>query len=280
MPARRIVSCPSEYDKLKKVIVVPPTFMEIREIINEIQVNYATENIDKDIAKEQHDGFIQTLKGEGIEVIELDPDERLNEQVFTRDIGFTIDETLFIANMEKDLRKPETMLFKQWLNEQKIPYSELDASSIEGGDVIVDGKTVWIGISDRTGKEAAEELQKKLTDYEIHAVPIREDILHLDCTLNIIHPGTALIYPAGIEKKALQLLQERYQFIEITDEEQFQLGTNVLSIGNRKIISLPENKRINQVLKNAGFHVLEVAFSEIIKSGGSFRCCTLPLLRG
>lgn len=280
MSAHLKISCPSEYDALKRVIVVSPTFMEIREIINEIQVTYAAENIDKTIAKTQHDGFIDTLRNEGIDVIQLEPHEQLNEQVFTRDIGFVIADTLFIANMDKAVRKPETALFKEWLTEEGITYVELDAYPIEGGDVIVDGKTIWIGISDRTGQEAIHELQEKLPDYEVHAIPIRDDILHLDCTFNLVDSSTALVYPDGIEKKALQQLKERYQFIEITDEEQFQLGTNVLSIGNKKIVSLPENSRINQALEKAGFSILEVAFSEIIKSGGSFRCCTLPLVRG
>jgi N-dimethylarginine dimethylaminohydrolase len=54
----------------------------------------------------------------------------------------------------------------------------------------------------------------------------------------------------------------------------------VLCIGNKKILSLPINKQVNQNLRNRGFEVIEVDISEIIKSGGSFRCCTLPILRG
>ncbi|MER2113457.1 MAG: arginine deiminase family protein, partial [Solibacillus isronensis] len=62
-------------------------------------------------------------------------------------------------------------------------------------------------------------------------------------------------------------------------EEQFQLGTNVLSIGNKRILSLPVNINVNKQLRDRGFQVIEVDITEIIKSGGSFRCCTLPILR-
>jgi N-dimethylarginine dimethylaminohydrolase len=57
------------------------------------------------------------------------------------------------------------------------------------------------------------------------------------------------------------------------------MGTNVLSIGDRKIISLPVNKNVNKQLRDRGYEVIEVDITEIIKSGGSFRCCTLPILR-
>jgi N-dimethylarginine dimethylaminohydrolase len=57
------------------------------------------------------------------------------------------------------------------------------------------------------------------------------------------------------------------------------MGTNVLSIGNKKIISLPVNQDVNSQMRNRGYEVLEVDITEIIKSGGSFRCCTMPILR-
>jgi len=70
-----------------------------------------------------------------------------------------------------------------------------------------------------------------------------------------------------------------YDLIDVTEEEQFTLGTNVLSIGQKQIISMPTNQQVNSALRTRGYHVIEVAFDEIIKSGGSFRCCTLPVLR-
>ena len=57
------------------------------------------------------------------------------------------------------------------------------------------------------------------------------------------------------------------------------MGTNVLSIGENRVFSLPTNHGVNEQLRQHGYQVLEVDFSEIIKSGGSFRCCSMPLLR-
>jgi N-dimethylarginine dimethylaminohydrolase len=57
------------------------------------------------------------------------------------------------------------------------------------------------------------------------------------------------------------------------------MGVNVLSLGNKKIISLPQNAEVNHQLSKRGYDVIKIDFSEIIKSGGSFRCCTLPIKR-
>ena len=75
------------------------------------------------------------------------------------------------------------------------------------------------------------------------------------------------------------MLTATYKLIEVSEEEQFTMGTNVLSIGDKKVFSLPQNKQVNAQIRAHGFEVIEVDFSEIIKSGGSFRCCSMPVDR-
>ena len=276
------ISCDNEYDTLKQVIVVPPAFMRIEEAINETQEHYLEEDgeaMDASIAQQQHREWIQTLTSRGIEVISLEAKQALPEQVFTRDIGFTIGNKLFISNLKEETRQSEEQVLINWLKQLQIPYHRLSNGTIEGGDVIVDGKTIWVGLSSRTSKEAVVLLAQQLPDYDIYPIPLRDDILHLDCVFNLISANTALIHPPAIDPTACQRLQETYTCIEVTDDEQFHMGPNVLSIGNQTIISLPENERLNTALRAHQYEVIEVPFSEIIKSGGSYRCCTLPLWR-
>lgn len=273
------IYCTNEYQSLNKVIVVPPVHMKITTIINETQSHYANENINIEIAMEQHQFFIKTLKDNGVDVIQLPASPSLNEQVFTRDIGFTIQDQLFVSNMDRDIRKQETAILKEWLEMQQINYTSIADTNIEGGDVIIDNNKVWVGISQRTEQKAVDYLNECFPNLHITAIPLRKDILHLDCVFNILEGDTALIYRDGMDDNLYQLLKKTYTLIEVNEEEQFKMAPNVLSIGDRKIISLPENKRLNDKLKGLGYQILEVPFSEIIKSGGSFRCCTLPIQR-
>ncbi|MCJ8006477.1 dimethylarginine dimethylaminohydrolase family protein [Lederbergia wuyishanensis] len=273
------VFCDTEYETLHKVILCQPKHMEIKEVINETQKQYKEENIDSDLATTQHREFIRSLEQQGVDVILIPPSKKYPEQVFTRDIGFTIGNTLFVAEMASDIRLGEEEILKNILMGKGIQVQDLTTGIIEGGDVIIDKNTVYIGISSRTNSKAVEQLKKHLTDYEIVPIPFKEKYLHLDCVFNILSPDEALYFPEALEQKTIEFLKTRFRLIEVSKDEQFTLGTNVLSIGKKRVFSLPINKDVNRKLKENGFEVIEVDISEIIKSGGSFRCCTLPILR-
>ncbi|RSK52949.1 dimethylarginine dimethylaminohydrolase family protein [Bacillus canaveralius] len=280
MPSQQHKSiCNSEYDKLHTVILCEPQHMTIREVINETQKHFKNEGIHIELALEQHRDFLIKLEEHGVNVVLLPALRKFPEQVFTRDIGFTIGQTVFVAEMAHDVRKGEEDVLREWLEQEEIPYYHLLGDEIEGGDVVIDRNTVYIGVSNRTNLAAIEHLQSLLTSYEVIAIPFTETYLHLDCVFNIISTEEAIIYPGVIEKEKEELLRSRYDLIEITEEEQFTLGTNVFSIGDKKIFSLPVNKHVNSELRKRGYDVIEVDISEIIKSGGSFRCCTMPLIR-
>ncbi len=274
------LSCPNEFSPLKEVILCEPTYMKIQDIINETQRRYHKENIDVDRAVEQHNKFHEILRENNITTHLLSPKNTFPEQVFTRDIGFTVGRTLFISDMKMPVRQGEEIELRNWLSARGMSYIDLVEDETEGGDVLVHGNTVYIGLSDRTTFEAVERIQSYLPDYNVIPLPIHEDILHLDCIFNIISDNEALIYPEGLRGDDITRLSSQFDLIDVCREEQFTMGVNVLSIGNKKVISLPINKGVNKELRDRGFEVIEVEFDEIIKSGGSFRCCTLPLLRG
>ncbi|MBB5172346.1 dimethylarginine dimethylaminohydrolase family protein [Texcoconibacillus texcoconensis] len=271
--------CATEYDKLRQVVLCTPTNMEIREAINVTQEKYEAEGIDINKAVQQHDYFVQVLKEHGVDVVLLTPLRTYPEQVFTRDIGFTLGYTVFVSDMAHGIRQGEENMFRTWLEGDLLSYFNIAGDQIEGGDVLIDKQTVYIGISSRTSESAINLLKRLLPQYEIVAVPFDEKYLHLDCVFNILSPDDALIYPGVIEPETEKWLRSRYNCIEVTEDEQFSLGPNVFSIGEGKVFSLPGNQQVNTELRNRGFEVIEVDISEIIKSGGSFRCCTLPILR-
>lgn len=271
--------CQSEYDKLQRVIVCEPTYMEIQDVINDVQKQYIDENIDKEIAKSQHKKFINKLEENEVEVIRLPASEQFPEQVFTRDIGFTLGDEVFVAEMASDIREGEEDTLERWLRSSNTLFQKLRANKIEGGDVIIDRGTVFVGISSRTSIDAVRELDAKLPDHEIIPVPFNEKYLHLDCVFNILSPNVGLIFPQALDDDTVAMLSEKYTLIEVSEAEQFTMGTNVLSIGHEKVFSLPQNKEVNKQMSARGFNVIEVDFSEIIKSGGSFRCCSMPVER-
>ncbi|MGH2319090.1 dimethylarginine dimethylaminohydrolase family protein [Planococcus sp. SE5232] len=271
--------CQSEYDPLRRVLLCPPRYMEIKDVINDVQKRYKDENINVDKALHQHNEFVQALIEQGVQTDLIEPSENYPEQVFTRDIGFTIGDTVFISEMASEIRQGEEQELQKWMEAHDVNVKELAGHRIEGGDVIIDRDTVFVGVSSRTSKKAIRDLQLELPDFEVIPVSFNEKYLHLDCVFNILSPTEALIFPEALDMETVKMLAERYTLIRVNEKEQFALGTNVLSIGDRKVFSQPQNRQVNKQLTSRGFHVIEVDYSEIIKSGGAFRCCTMPLIR-
>ncbi len=275
----RSINCQSEYGTLQKVVVCEPQYMEIKEVINDIQKKYKDENINQSLALSQHQNFVHTLETAGIEVVNLPPNKDYPEQVFTRDIGFSLGNRLFISKMANPIRQGEESVLEKWVESNQASYQKLTNHPIEGGDVLVDGQQVYIGLSSRTRMESIQSLQKVLPMYDIIPIPFNPKYLHLDCVFNILSPSDALIFPTALDPNIVDMLSKRYNLIEVSEHEQFSMGTNVLSIGKNRVLSLPVNVDVNHQMRQHGYDVIEVDFSEIIKSGGSFRCCSMPIYR-
>lgn len=271
----------NEYGTLKEVLMCLPEKMKIQKPLNEAQKKYKKENINQDKALRQHEMLRNTLEANGVNVrlLPVSQDKDLPEQVFTRDLGFTSDKGIFLGKMNEKIRKPEINLVKNWLSEENWSYEELQNGSLECGDLLIDGNIVFIGKSNRTTEAAIKEIETLFFDKKIVVFPIGDKYLHLDCVFNIISPGMAILHPDAFSKEDVRRISMHYRTLRVDDKEQFHLATNILSIGNDTVISLPENKRVNKHLKQWGMEVIEVDLSEIIKSGGAFRCVTFPLIK-
>ena len=156
-----ITQCDTEYDTLLRVILCQPKFMAIDEVINDVQKKYEDENINVELAMKQHEEFEKKLIEHGVEVIKLPSSEQFPEQVFTRDIGFTVGDDIFVAEMASDIRKGEEEALEEWLDDEEIPF-QTTTNRVEGGDVIVDRGVLYVGISSRTSEEAVRKLKHDL----------------------------------------------------------------------------------------------------------------------
>lgn len=280
----------SETAPLRSVIVgYPDNFLDVEpEIINETQRKFydGPDAPTKAAVTEQLNGFIAVLRDHGVTVHQPRPLPYIPDQMMTRDIGVVIGDTLAVTTMAAHSRKHEwrgyAYLFEHFMPDTKVIFGPEDLV-LEGGDVIVDKGKVFVGIGQRTTLAGAAWLMQLVPEYEIVPINLRglhqgEDVLHLDCSFLPVGEHSALIYPDGMREVPASL-RETYDLIEVTREEQQRLGTNVLSLDPSTVVSQPTSTRINDEMRARGIDVIEVPYSEPPKTGGSFRCCTLPLHR-
>lgn len=277
----------TEYEPLQHVIMGHGDNFVKHPPINVVQAHYyRVDPPDPQLMHIQFEAFVETLTKLGVTVHRtthlIPPEATL--QVFTRDVGMVIGERLVLANIKPDVRRIEMGTFDKVVDEMAIPnVVSVGDGVVEGGDVMLDGNTVYIGISQRTDESGVAWLKKEfstLSERELFPIKLQDPFLHLDVVFNIVAPGIALIYPPAIDDASLAVLRQRYRLIEVTESEQFQLGVNAVAIDASRLIMDRAHTRIAGELAAAGLDPIGLDYSELRKLGGSFRCCTCPLVRG
>jgi N-dimethylarginine dimethylaminohydrolase len=218
---------------------------------------------------------------------------RNQTQLFTRDLGFVIGDTFFVANLLEE-RKKELEGIAYLLGQfdpQKIVYlNKYDDVQIEGGDVVLRNNTLFVGLSARTNHNGflfLEEYFAGKKDVRQLELVVDEDdhtghSLHLDCAFQPVGTDHAIVYEDGIKN-----LQELYDGLGIPAERIFKTGKwqfvrmfpNVLSLSENRVIIEKEFVELKYWLEDNGFTVEEACFKQVSKLSGLIRCCTLPLIR-
>lgn len=274
-----------EYSKLKSVVVSSAAYFDPTNLaINNETIRHYAENggvPTKEAILEEQKYFWDFLKKLGIELLIAEQVEGAKGQMFTRDLAFVIGDKFFISSMKKENRR---LAINGWNN----IINQIDQDKIikvpsniylEGGDIIVDKKTIYVGISERTTMDAIEFLKNTLgEEYSIIPLKLKPKFLHLDVVFTIINPNLALIYNDGLEEESYELLY-KYTKIEVNEQEQFELATNVFVINPQTVIINSEHKRIETELKKYNLNVIPIDLTETAKDGGAFRCTTCPIER-
>ncbi len=210
-------------------------------------------------------------------------------QIFTRDIAFVIGDRLVKANMKKQNRRAEYAAINHLIEQldRKQVLCPPDEAFIEGGDVILYDKTIFVGLSDRTNLAGADFLREAFPDKEI--IPLvttvtnepHTNILHLDCAFQPIGSGQAIFYPQGFSRQpdAIYDLFGERNLIRVSGQEMYEMFPNILSLSPDTLISERNFTRLNTELRRRGLTVIEVPYANVAKLGGLLRCSTLPLRR-
>jgi N-dimethylarginine dimethylaminohydrolase len=222
-------------------------------------------------------------------------------QIFTRDIGFVIDNVFIKANILPD--REEELEAIRYVLDQISPENVIrppEEVHIEGGDVMLYGDHIFVGtyrgadyadyIIARPHGEAVEWLKITFPHKTVVSFDLRKDnldpynnALHLDCCFQPVGNGLCILHKNGF------LQEEEYQYLvdffgkencfEITQEEMYHMNSNIFSIAPDVVISEKNFTRLNTWLRSHNITVEEVPYAEISKQEGLLRCSTLPLIR-
>ena len=222
-------------------------------------------------------------------------------QIFSRDIGFVIDDFFIVANILPE-RSKEISAIDNVINliSEKRIINLPQECHVEGGDIILHNDYVFIGTYNgddytsfktaRTNYEAINFLKERFPEKKIISFDlIKSDIdptknaLHLDCCLQPVGNNKLVACPEAFFKRdQYEWLINHFgkeNILEISLNEMSEMHCNFFSIDTNIVVSEKSFIKLNNWLRSFDIIVEEINYKEISKQGGLLRCSTLPLIR-
>ena len=227
--------------------------------------------IDIDLARRQHEDYEQALIRLGCRIERLTEEPALADSVFVEDTAIVLDELAVITRPGAQSRRAEITSIAAALGKHRRLERIQAPGTLDGGDVLRVGRTVYVGLSTRSNAAAIGQLGALLArhGYRVQGVPLG-GCLHLKSAVTQVGPQLLLINPAYVEPARFADMQ----FVQVDPGE--PLAANALPIGDG-IIYPASNPRTAQRLRQRGLAVHTVDVSELEKAEGAVTCCSLIL---
>jgi len=224
-----------------------------------------------DVAKacEQHAAYCEMLKKLGTDVITLDQNRALPDSVFVEDTALVLDKTAVLLPLGANSRKAESNLIEKNLAKFRTIVRIKPPARIDGGDILIIGKTLFVGNSTRTNKKGIRALHKIVTPLGFEIVKVKVgNCLHLKTACTALDEKTVLINPEWVDAVAFK----KFKQIEVPIDEPF--AANVMRVG--KTICIHSGfKRTQGLIEQHGCKTKSIDISEFLKAEAGLTCMSL-----
>jgi dimethylargininase len=225
--------------------------------------------IDLLIARQQHRHYQETLRSLGCRVVELPADDSLPDCVFVEDTALVLPEVGVILHPGAASRRPETVAVTVALAPYRKLLSITAPGTLEGGDILVLGKIIYVGLSSRSNPAGIAQLAAHLQPYGYQVVGVElNDCLHLKSAITQVSPEALLVNRLWVDVESFQ----GWRLIDIHPAEPF--GANALRLSGQVIYPSAYVETASRLEFN-GLIVLPVDVSELAKAEGGVTCCSL-----
>ncbi len=225
--------------------------------------------IDVGVASAQHQQYEDALRALGCAVRHVPAAHDLPDSVFVEDVALVLDEVAVITRPGAASRRLERDAVAAVLSEYRLLHAIAAPGTLDGGDVLRIGRTLYVGLSTRTNEEGARQLAR-------HVVPLGYSVecvqtagcLHLKSAVTTVDSDRVVCNPAWIDTR----LFRHVDAIHVDPSEPF--AANVLLLGHT-IVCAASHERTAAELRARGYSVCAVDVSELAKAEAGVTCCSL-----
>ena len=214
----------------------------------------------------QHQRYISALEEVGVKVVVLPAIHEYPDGPFVEDTTVIFDRIALACPNKTKSRRGEGASIHKEIKKYRPIKTLPHFVTLDGGDVLITGKKIFVGISSRTNLEAVNALAK-FTKRPVIPIKILRG-LHLKTSVSYLGNDVLVIDPSSVETNPLQ----EFKWIE-TDGSN-RCAANCLAIENTVLISKESNKIADRIHQE-GFKTIELDISEFEKADGGVTCLSI-----
>ena len=220
-------------------------------------------------AHAEHACYEEALRSLGATVVPAPPEPSLPDAVFVEDTALVLDEVAVITRPGASSRRPEIESITTLLQEYRPLLRILAPGTLDGGDVLRVGRTVFVGLSSRTNAAAVSQLERLLGIWDYAVVPVEVNgCLHLKSAVTQVAEGTLLINPRWVQPERFGQMD----MIAVAPAEPD--AANALWIGDSVIFPAHFPETAERLARDR-LRVVPVPSTEFAKAEGGVTCCSL-----
>ncbi|OBH54772.1 N-dimethylarginine dimethylaminohydrolase [Mycobacterium colombiense] len=260
---------------VRRYAMTPPAFFAVEYAINPWMD--ITTPVDVGLAQAQWESLRETYVRLGHHVDVIEPVPGLPDMVYAANGGFVAHDVAIVARFRFVERAGESRAYARWMS--SLSYRPVHTRHVnEGqGDLLKVGDIVLAGWGFRTDRRAHAEISAALRAPVISLELVDPRFYHLDTALAVLDDHTIAFYPPAFSADAQEQLGALFPDAIIADtSDAYVLGLNVVSDGLHVVLPSAATGFAAQ-LRRAGFEPIGVDLSELLKGGGSVKCCTLEV---
>lgn len=261
--------------RVRHYAMTPPTFFAVEYAINPWMDTSVA--VDTHVALRQWETLRQTYKELGHTVEVLEPLAGLPDMVYAANGGMLVDGQAVVANFAYPQRAAEADAYAEWMARHGYPVARTRHVNEGQGDVLMVGSILLAGHGFRTDRRAHDEIAA-ITGMPVVSLELLDPrFYHLDTALAVLDDTTVAYHPPAFSAASRARLLDLFpDAIEVGHADAYAFGLNAVSDGLHVVLPAVATGFAEQ-LRAAGFRPVGVDLSELLKGGGSVKCCTLEV---
>jgi N-dimethylarginine dimethylaminohydrolase len=261
--------------RLRHYAMTAPTFFTVEYAINP-WMDTSTP-VDTGLAIRQWEVLRRTYESLGHTVELIEPVAGLPDMVYAANGGLIVDGKAVVARFAYPQRAGEAVAYAEWMATQGYRPVHTRHTNEGQGDLLVVGPMVLAGYGFRTDRRAHDEIAEMIGMPLVSLELVDPRFYHLDTALAVLDDSTIAYYPTAFSEASRARLHELFpDAIEVASADAYVLGLNVVSDGLH-VVHPAAAVGFAAQLADAGFEPVGVDLSELLKGGGSVKCCTLEV---